>query len=123
MFRRPLCLALACSLCLAAAPAVIAQAKREPVFVYAYQEGEDPNEHVKHTLMLVGEGDEGAARYTAASFSQGKRYSLAVSGSGSFSIDGEVLKIRAGKLEGTGVIRKGEFIQVGEQRFRYATRL
>lgn len=101
-------------------PGALAQPTRQALHIYAFQEGEDPNNHTKHTLFLVGDGDSGPARYTAASFSNGTRFSLASSGSGTFSIQGEVLTLKAGKLEGTGVIKKGEYVEVGGLRFAFA---
>ena len=100
-----------------------AQTNKEPVFIYAYQEGTDPNNHEKHTLFLIGEGEKGTARYTAASFSNGTRYSLATSGSGTYAIEGESITIKAGKLEGTGTHKRGEFVEVGTQKFVFARKM
>jgi hypothetical protein len=105
------------------ATAAIAQPAKQPIHVYAFQEGDDPSQHTKHTLFLVGDGDAGVARYTAASFQNGTRYSLASSGSGTWSAEGEVFKIKAGKLEGSGVIKRGEFVQVAGLRFAFAMKM
>ncbi len=124
MNRRALSSALAAALISAFfSDPVLAQGARETIYVYAYQEGVAPNDHTKHTLFIVGDGDKGASRYTAASFSNGRRYSLASSGSGTYSIEGEAITIKAGKLEGTGVFKRGEYIEIGTHKFIYATKL
>ncbi|MEJ6004914.1 hypothetical protein WG899_05105 [Paucibacter sp. AS339] len=114
------------SLCMVGAgtPVVTsAQAPQEPVYIYAYQEGEDPNNHVKHTLFIIGDGAKGAARYTAASFVNGKRSSLASSGSGTYTTAGDSITVKAGKLDGNGPFKKGESIEIGEQKFVFAMKM
>lgn len=92
-------------------------------YVYAYQEGSNPNNHVKHTLFLIGDGPSGQARYTAAAFQNGARYSLASSGNGTFTITGSELVVKAGGLDAKGVIKPGESIEFGPQRYSFAMKM
>jgi hypothetical protein len=94
-----------------------------PTYVYAYQEGSDPGNHIKHTLFLVGDGSSGPARYTAAAFQNGARYSLTTSGNGTFTISGSELAVKAGGLDAKGVIKPGEYIELGSQRYSFAMKM
>lgn len=98
-------------------------ASRLTTYVYAYQEGNDPKDHVKHTLFIVGDGPSGMARYVAASFKDGARYSLASSGNGSYRIDGEKITVKAGALDATGVIKTNAYVELGTRRFSFAMKM
>ncbi len=87
--------------------------------VYVCIEGEPSAKHVKHTLFFFGEGNEGTLRYVAASFENGKRYSLASSGTGSFAVQGDSVLIKAGGLNATGTFHRKDRVVMGHLTFTY----
>jgi hypothetical protein len=116
---------LALLLCACATQNVSTQASpaKLTTYVYAYQEGSNPNNHVKHSLFLIGDGPSGQARYTAAAFQNGARYSLASSGNGTFTISGSEVVVKAGGLDAKGAIKPGEYIEFGSKRYSFAMKM
>jgi hypothetical protein len=91
-----------------------------PTDVYSFQEGDNPNNHVKHTLFLIGNAASGPARYTAAAFVNGTRSSLSSSGGGTYSVAGNEITIRAGALNGKGVFLPGKQVDIDGKKFTFA---
>lgn len=96
---------------------------RQPAYMYAYQEREDPKDHVRHSIFLIGDGPTGFVRYTAAAFKDGARYSLASSGNGRFTITGAEITINAGGLNGTGTYIPGKAITINGMQFSFAMKM
>ena len=96
---------------------------RLPAYMYAYQEREDPKDHVKHSIFLIGDGPTGVVRYTAAAFRDGARYSLASSGNGKFTVIGSEITINAGGLNGTGTYVPGKSITINGMDFSFAMKM
>jgi hypothetical protein len=71
----------------------------------------------------MGDGPSGQARYTAAAFQNGARYSLATSGSGTYTISGAEIVVKSGGLDAKGTIKPGEYIQLGQQRYSFAMKM
>jgi hypothetical protein len=107
----------ACAALPAGTPTRTTAAATEPITFYAYREGSD-TQYIVHTIALVGEAN-GNARYTAALFKDGARYSLATSGSGTFSVENDAITIKAGGLNGKGSIKLNEHITIDGKRYSF----
>ena len=96
---------------------------RTAIYMYAFEEPGGPGTVIKHSLFLSGEGPTGQARYTAAAFKDGTRATLPTSGTGTYTINGSEITVKAGGLDAKGTIRPGEAVQFGAKRYGFAMKI
>lgn len=99
------------------------QPAKQSIYVYSYEEQGSDKSRIVHTLFIMGDAPAGGARYTAAAFKDGARYSLATSGDGNYAIVDKAITVKAGGLDAKGTIKPNEYIDLGGKKYTFAMKM